>query len=126
EHDLRVSGRARADLLVGRVLRVAAGVADRGRVDAAGLPELALRAPEAAHAEDRRLDPFRERRAQRRPEHEVALGHRNRLRTPGQRALRLDHLGLFAEEQGHVSTVATVSTEAEFVTSRARWDRFGP
>src|SRR6185503_19440342 len=46
EHDLGVTGRAGADLLVRRVARVAAGVAGRGRVHAVRLPEHALRAPE--------------------------------------------------------------------------------
>ena len=47
-------GLAGAGLLVGRVRRVAAGVADGGGVDARRLPEHALGAPEAAHAERRR------------------------------------------------------------------------
>ena len=55
EHGLGVAGRAAADLLVGRVRRVAAGVADGGRVDAVELPEQPLGAPEAAHADDQRL-----------------------------------------------------------------------
>ena len=54
--------RPRADLLVGRVRREAARVADRGRVDAVGLPEDALRAPEAAHPDDELLHPVGERR----------------------------------------------------------------
>ena len=45
-----VAGSAAAGLLVGRVRRRAAGIADRGYIDAfAGLPEFALPAPEAAH-----------------------------------------------------------------------------
>src|SRR5262249_39557434 len=51
QHRLGVVGEPGADLLVARVRRVAAGVADSGRVDARRLPEHALRAPEAAHAE---------------------------------------------------------------------------
>ena len=53
EHDLVVAGAPAADLLVGGVRRVAAGVADRRRVDARRLPEAALGAPEAAQPEDR-------------------------------------------------------------------------
>ena len=52
--DLGVAGPAGADLLVGRVRRVAAGVADGRGHDAGELPEVLLVAPEAAEAEDRR------------------------------------------------------------------------
>src|SRR4029453_11069635 len=50
EHGLGVAGPRRADLLIGRVAGVAAGVADRRGPHAVGLPEDALGAPEAAHA----------------------------------------------------------------------------
>src|SRR4051812_30234053 len=49
QHSLGVAGAGRAGLLVGRVGRVAALVADRGGHDAGQLPEDALGAPEAAH-----------------------------------------------------------------------------
>ena len=52
-----MAGAAGADLLVGRVGREAARVADRRREDAGRLPELPLRAPEAAQAEERQLRP---------------------------------------------------------------------
>ena len=53
-----MAGAARADLLVGRVRREAARVADGRRVDARlRLPEDPLRAPEAAEAEDARSVP---------------------------------------------------------------------
>ena len=55
EDDLGVTGPAGADLLVGRVRRVATGVADGRRHDARELPEILLVAPEAAEAEDRGL-----------------------------------------------------------------------
>src|SRR6202012_710601 len=61
EHCLGVARTPAADLLVGRVRREAAGVADCGRVNARRLPEDALGAPEAAHAEDRGLDAVGER-----------------------------------------------------------------
>ena len=92
--------RAAADLLVGRVRRVAAGVADRGRVDAGQLPEEPLGAPEAAHARRRRLESLRERRLERRAEHVVAAGHRaSAVLAAGQRALGLDHLRLLTEQE---------------------------
>jgi hypothetical protein len=59
QHDLGMAGQAGAGLLVGRIGREAAGIADRRNPDAFGLPEQALRAPEAAQAEQRRLQPFR-------------------------------------------------------------------
>src|SRR5262249_57496928 len=79
ENDLRVAGLPRADLLVGRVRRVAARVADGSRVDAGCLPEDALRTPEAAHAENRRLEAVREGRGDRRAEHIVPGGNAYRL-----------------------------------------------
>src|SRR4051794_22187064 len=62
QHDLGVPGTCRADLLVRRVRRVAAGVARRRRVDARGLPEHLLDTPEAAGAEDGGLQALREGR----------------------------------------------------------------
>ena len=55
QHDLGVAGPAGADLLVGRVRGVAAGIADGRRHDAGELPEVLLVAPEAAETEDRGL-----------------------------------------------------------------------
>src|SRR4051795_13158793 len=65
EDGLGVAGATRADLLVGRVRRRAARVADGRRVHARGLPEDPLGAPEAAHAELRALEPVGERRRDR-------------------------------------------------------------
>src|SRR5262245_17087688 len=76
EHDedgLGVPGAPRADLLVGGVGRDATGVAHRGGVDAIGLPELALRTPEAAHPEHGLLQPLGEGRMQRMAEHRVTI-----------------------------------------------------
>src|SRR6478609_1034506 len=53
---LGVAGPAAAHLVVGRVGRAAAGVADRRRPDTGDLPVDLLRAPEAAEAEDRDLE----------------------------------------------------------------------
>ena len=88
EHDLGVTGAARAHLFVRRVRRDAARVADRGRVDAGRGPELPLRAPEAAHAEHDLLETLGERRLERRAEHEVALGNRERTLGDGRAAPR--------------------------------------
>src|SRR6478735_133020 len=52
QHHLGVTGAARAGLFIGRVRRVAAGIADSGGVNAvAELPELAFGTPEAAEPE---------------------------------------------------------------------------
>ena len=85
QHNLRVAGPAAADLLVGRVGGEAARVTDRGRVDARRLPEHALGAPEAAHADDQVPKSVRERWLHRRAEHGVALGDRHLYIPPGQR-----------------------------------------
>src|SRR5439155_16467518 len=98
EHRLGMTGAARADLLVRRVPREAAGIADRRRVDAGRLPEDALRTPEAAHPDDRLLEPVRERRRDRGPERLVPLRHADRLVAPGQRVVRGDEGGRLREE----------------------------
>src|SRR5262249_39791703 len=64
ENDLRVTREPRAHLLVRRIRRGAARVADGGREDSRCLPELALRAPEAAHADEYLLQPVGERRGE--------------------------------------------------------------
>src|SRR5215207_10713212 len=57
QHHFGMTGAARADLLIGRIGRVSAGIADGGRMDAVTeLPELALCAPETAEAEHRLLE----------------------------------------------------------------------
>src|SRR6185312_12389353 len=70
-HHLGVTGGAGADFAVGRVRREAALVADRRRVDARLLPELALGAPEAAEAEVGDLEAVGARRRQSRAVDEV-------------------------------------------------------
>ena len=65
-HDFGVARAAAADVLIGRIARRPAGVADGGHIDpVAGLPEFALRAPEAAHAEEDLLGPDWKRRIER-------------------------------------------------------------
>src|SRR5215470_16282410 len=79
QHHLVVAGTAGADLLVGRIGRGASGIADGGDVDTfAQLPELALRAPEAAHAEHRGLEPVRIRPLERAVKDEMLPRGRDR------------------------------------------------
>ena len=85
QHRLGVPREPRADLLVARVRRDAAGVAHRRGMDARRLPEEALRPPEAAHADQRALAPLREGRRELPPGDEVRLGHRHPLGAAGER-----------------------------------------
>src|SRR3984893_6127856 len=65
QHRLGVTGAARTDLFIGRVLGMTAGVADSGGVDAiAELPEFSFRAPEAAETEYGLLQTLRIKRLQ--------------------------------------------------------------
>src|SRR5207247_7734391 len=64
EHDLVVTGHARADFTIRRVRRRSCGVSDRGAVHAAKLPELPLRAPETAHPDDRAPETIGQRRGE--------------------------------------------------------------
>src|ERR1700730_14571959 len=80
-----MAGRPGADLLVGGVRGEAARVSSRRHVDTvAEFPELALGAPETAHAEQRSLDAPRERRLQRVRGYEMGSGGQNRIRPSGQ------------------------------------------
>ena len=108
-----MAGAARARLLVGRVRREAAGVADGGRVDAGRLPEEALGAPEAAHADDDSLEAVGEGRHDRRAEDEVRGDDRHRRVAPGERRLGGRQLDVLAEEEAHALTVARVSSAAD-------------
>ncbi len=69
-----VAGEAAAHLFVGGVRSVASLVADQGRPDALGLPELALGAPEAAQAEVGDAQVLGVRAEQRGAEDRVAVG----------------------------------------------------
>ena len=85
QHRLGVSRPAAAGLLVGRVRGEAAGIADRGDINAlAGLPEFALGAPEAAHAENGGLDPGGVGALQRVSVYEMLCGGGDRLRAARQ------------------------------------------
>src|SRR5439155_11549514 len=99
KYRLRVPCPPRADLLVSRVRRIPARVPDRRRVHARHLPEQPLGAPEATQREHCRLDPVRERRHQRRPEHLVPLRYLERPILPSrQRLFRRNHLHITLEQ----------------------------
>ena len=102
EHDLGVAGHPAADLLIVRVRRVAARIADGRRVDSGRLPELPLRTPETPHADDELLEPLGKGRDQRVPVDGVARGHHDRRDAAGQRLVgrRKTKLHRTAEE-GH-------------------------
>src|SRR5205085_1543 len=107
EHDeyrLGVAGPAGADFLVGRVLRVAAGIAGRGRVDARRAPEQALGTPEAPETEDGLLEAIRERGRNRRAQHLVLRGYGHRVVAAGQRVLGRDHGRRLREEEHAVQS----------------------
>ena len=87
EHRLGVIGETGAHLLVGRVRRIAAGVANRGRVHAGHLPEHALRAPEAAHAELGERHAARKRRRDAVAAHEMPLRNVHALLAARQRGV---------------------------------------
>src|SRR5207302_7737509 len=124
EHGLRVTRAAAADLFIGRVRRVAAGVADGGGVHPWRLPEHALGSPEAAHPDDQLLIligiPPTPRRLQRRTEYSVLVGDGHFLRAPGQRTGRVDHLGLEAKSE-HVHRVRGADYELRNSRVKTRW-----
>src|SRR3984893_8915612 len=100
QHRLGVAGGAAADLLVGGVRGVAARVADRGGVHAGCLPELPLRAPEAAQAEDGALGAGREGRLEPGSVDEVGVGHGHPLPASRKRLLGGRHAALAQTEHG--------------------------
>ena len=104
-----MAGAAAADLAVARVLRAAAGVADRGRVDAGQLPEEALGAPEAAHADEDVLDALGERGQERRAEDDVALGNGDGLVPAGQRLLGCGNRRALGSKDVHDGIVAELA-----------------
>ena len=113
---LGVAGAAGAHLVVRRVLREPAGVADGRGVDALGLPELALGAPEAAQAEDRDLVPGGPRAGHRRAQHGVGLvGPEQRVLVVGE-GLRGGGHARLAAEQAHGGSLGC----------RGRWFGFTP
>src|SRR5688572_6365156 len=100
EHDLVVAGRPGADLLVGRVRRIAAGIADGRDIDARRLPEDALRAPETSKTEQRRLRALRIGPLQLAAVDEMRRGRGDGAVSAGQGVLRAGHdhfLGVLVE-----------------------------
>ena len=95
-----MAGAAGAHLLVGGVGRGTAGITDRRHPDAvAHLPELALGAPEAAQAEDCRLEPVGVGTFERTLVEEVRLGRRDRVGAALERAVGRRHLELLAGKE---------------------------
>ena len=125
-HHLGVPGAARADLLVRRVRRAAAGVSDRGGHDAGDRPEALLRAPEAAHPEGHGAGSGGPWAIDRRSEHRMAPGREDRLGSPGQcdgggGELALGRIGEQEVEDAHgISEVRDVWADrtADAVTGR--------
>jgi hypothetical protein len=90
---LGVAGAPAAHLFVGGVRREAPRVAHRGGVHAVGLPEAPLCAPEAAHCEDRALQPL-EGRQDGDTIHEVPIRHRQGDLPSGEGLLGARHTGI--------------------------------
>src|SRR4051812_24333394 len=86
-----------AHLLIGRVRRRAAGIADRGRPHARRLPELALGAPETAEPEHRRFETPRVRAGERMAVDIVLIRDRHADRAPRQTLLRRRNFQLLAQ-----------------------------
>src|SRR5208282_2454011 len=101
EHRLGMARAAAAHLLVARVRRRPAGIADGGHIDAFLLPEAALGPPKAAEAEDRLLEPGRERRGERACAYEVRLVKRHRRGATRQRLARARQFQLLPREGPH-------------------------
>ncbi len=99
-----MTSEAGAGLLVRRVRGDPARVPDRGGIHPGRLPELPLRAPEAAEPEHRDLETRGERAPQRGTEDRVSVRYREgRLRAAGQRPLRRWQSRLVTSEE-HVRT----------------------
>ena len=102
EHDLYnlgVTGETTARLLVCRVGCEATGVTNGRRIDAIGLPELALGAPKAPEPKHGRLETLWPRPHEGIAVDEVLLGHRHRLiGAPRQRVVGGDHLLLLLKD----------------------------
>src|SRR5882762_11496949 len=94
---------------------MAAGIADRGGIDAvAEFPEFALGSPEAAEPEHRLLQSFRIRRLDLMAVDEMAFRGRNRRGAAGQRLGSARQCGGLAHEQ-HGTPPGTTSGETRAV-----------
>ncbi|MOA37617.1 hypothetical protein D3C78_1592260 [compost metagenome] len=109
QHHFGVAGQARADFFIRRVRRKAAGVTHRRTDHAFALPELALRAPEAAEAEDREIHVHGKRAQQGRVVDEVFFRHAHRRFTARQ-GLFLSREHVFVHQdfraQDHLSVLS--------------------
>src|SRR5215218_4614731 len=113
EHGLGVPGTAAANLLVGRVRREAARVADHRRVNAADPPELTLGPPEAAETKDRGARTLGKGWLKGGAEHGVLLRNGERRLLPSGKGLGgHDHLGLVATKE-HPLTSSPLSSLAQ-------------
>ena len=113
QHHFGVTGAARADLFIGRVGGVAAGIADGGRIDAvAEFPELALGAPETAEPEHRLLEACGIRRLQLAAVDEMGGGGRDRRGAARQRFGCARQCGGLAHEQHGVPPGGTSADAA--------------
>src|SRR5580658_6963459 len=99
-HDFGMPGLTGANLLVGRIRREAARVADGARVNTGKLPEKPLRAPEAPKAKHGLAHARRERRHNAMSVDEVGLRDLKGRSAPGQRGSRRRH-ARFLTEQRH-------------------------
>ena len=100
EDDLVMPRPPGANLVVSRVRRQSTRVSDARHDDAvAKLPELALDAPEAPHAEHRRFAAGRIGPLQRPAIHEVRARGGQGLRAAGQRCRRRRHFGFLVREE---------------------------
>ena len=100
-----MAGAAGARLAVGRVGREAAGVADGGGVDAGDLPELALGAPVAAHAEHDLLEALGEGALHGGAEDGVVVSQDDRVGVAGQCLRRVERVVLGSREKAHAARV---------------------
>src|SRR5262249_36688418 len=122
--DLRVAGASGADLLVGRIRRVATCVADRSTVNTRKLPEETLCAPEAAETEVRNFQSCRKRTLQGRTQDFVSVWNmEGRCGAAGQGVGRVDHCRLLASiEQGIEHGVSPCDRERAVVSLRSAKD----
>ena len=113
EHDedhLIVPGAAGADVLVGRVGRVATRIADRRGPYARGFPELAFGAPETAEAEQGALHALREGRRHRRAVDEMLGRNRHDAVAVRQGPVRGYHLDLLHQVEKHRGRLSSGGT----------------
>ena len=99
-YDLGMTGRAGADFAIRRIGSVASRITGRRVPDALGLPEQALDAPEATHAEEDFFHHLRPLDLQGPPGHEMMAGRGDRRGAAGQGLVGRDD-GRVCGELGH-------------------------